>query len=249
MFCPATPHSILAKELRELEYGLEKIMGYRLKIVERAGTKLQDLLTSSNPWKGELCERKDCMLCDSKTRSGKNLKQECTRRNLVYETRCHTCEEKEKRKIEQEEGKDEKEKRREIEKIKIFKYVGETARSVFERAREHKNDIEQLKPCSHMLKHLLDQHEGENFGEIVFNLKVVRYCKSSWERQISESVVIQQERHHHLLNSKAEFNRSAVPRLATKIGESQYKKWEKENEKDKEKHEALEEKIRNLRKI
>ena len=122
-------------------------------------------------------------------------------------------------------------------------------RQLGERSREHLSDIEQLKPCSHMLKHLLDQHEGENFKEVTFNLKVVQYHKSSWERQISESVTIQQERHHHLLNSKAEFNRSAVPRLATKIGESQYKKWEKENEKDKEKHEALEEKIRNLRKM
>ena len=249
MFCPATPHSVLAKELRELEYSLEPIMGHRLKIVERAGTKLQDLLTSSNPWKGKICERDDCMLCESKKRTGKNLKQECTRRNLVYETRCYTCEERERRKIEEEEGKDEKEKTKMMEKIKIFKYVGETARSVYERSREHLSDIEQLKPCSHLLKHLLDQHEGENYDDIIFNLKVIQYCKSSFERQVLESVIIQQERHHNLLNSKAEFNRSAVPRLATKIGESQYKKWEKDNEKDIEKHEILEEKIRNLRKM
>ena len=61
MFCPATPHSILAKELRELEYSLEPIIGHRLKIVEQAGTKLQDLLTSSNPWKGKDCERLHAM--------------------------------------------------------------------------------------------------------------------------------------------------------------------------------------------
>ena len=83
---------------------------------------------------------------------------------------------------------------------------------------------------------------------MIFNIRVLSYCKSSFERQILESVTIQKERHHHLLNSKAEYNRSAVPRLTTKIGEKQYKKWEKEAEKDIEKHEELEEKIRNMSK-
>ena len=54
-------------------------------------------------------------------------------RNLVYETRCSTCEEKELRKIE-EEGDEEEEKKRKIYKIKIFKYVGETARREEQRA-------------------------------------------------------------------------------------------------------------------
>ena len=108
--------------------------------------------------------------------------------------------------------------------------------------------MEQLKPCSHMLKHLLDKHEDEDHGEIVFNARVLNYCKSSFDRQVLESVKIQQERGHNLLNSKAEYNRSAVPRLTIKIGEKQYKKWEKEVEKDKEKNEELEGKIRDLRK-
>ena len=63
-----------------------------------------------------------------------------------------------------------------------------------------------------------------------------------------ESVIIQQERHHHLLNSRAEYNRCAVPRLTTKIGDFHYKKWEEETEKEKEKEEELEEKIRKMRK-
>ena len=92
MFVPYTPHSSLALELRDLEYGLEKIMGYRLKIVERSGDKLLNLLTSSNPWRGKICDRPNCMLCETKTRTGKNLKQDCSKRNLVYETKCQTCE-------------------------------------------------------------------------------------------------------------------------------------------------------------
>ena len=109
--------------------------------------------------------------------------------------------------------------------------------------------MEQLKPCSHLLKHVLDMHQNENPEEIKFSVRVLSYCKSSFERQIMESVIIQRERHHNLLNSKAEYNRSAVPRLTTKIGEKQYKKWEKEAEKDMEKNEQLEEKIRQMRKM
>ena len=160
---------------------------------------------------------------------------------------CYTCDEREKRRIEEEE-KDEKERERRLKGRKIFKYIGESARSVYERSREHLSDMEQLKPCTHLLKHLLDVHEGEERSEIQFGIKVIKYTRSSFERQILESVIIQQERHHHLLNSKAEYNRSAVPRLATKIGESQYKKWEKDIEIEKEKHEKLEERIRQLRK-
>ena len=175
------------------------------------------------------------------------MKQECSRRSLVYETRCQTCEEREIQKIKELE-KDEKEEKQLLGKNKIYKYVGETAHSVFERSNEHLSDIEQLKPSSHLLKHLLDQHEEEDHKAIIFNLKIISFCHSSFNRQIKESVVIQQERGHNLLNSKAEFNRSAVPRLTTKIGESQYKQWEKKAKADMEKHEILEGKIRLMRK-
>ena len=93
--------------------------------------------------------------------------------------------------------------------------------------REHVADMQQLKPSSHLLKHIVDKHENENPAEIEFGIKVIKFTRSSFERQILESVVIQQKRHHHLLNSKAEYNRSAVPRLASKMGENQFKKWEK----------------------
>ena len=50
------------------------------------------------------------------------------------------------------------------------------------------------------------------------------------------------------MNSKTEYNRSAVPRLTSKMGEHQFKKWEKEEENDKERNEELESRIRMMRK-
>ena len=97
-------------------------------------------------------------------------------------------------------------------KIKRYKYAGETNRSTFEQAREHLGDMDQLKPGSHFLKHLIEIHEDEEKENVRFWIRVVKFTRSSFERQILESVVIQQERtKHHLLNSRAEYNRCAVP--------------------------------------
>ena len=46
----------------------------------------------------------------------------------------------------------------------LYKYLGETCRSLYERGVEHINDMEQLKPGSHMLKHILESHEGTYFS-------------------------------------------------------------------------------------
>ena len=108
MFVPHTVDSGLAKELRELEYNMEAMTGHRLKITEKAGSQLEDLLTSSNPWKGVDCGRDKCLLCETKLYTGKLLKQECDRRNLVYETVCITCEERDTEEIEKDERDDKK---------------------------------------------------------------------------------------------------------------------------------------------
>ena len=52
------------------------------------------------------------------------------------------------------------------EKIKKHLYVGETARSVYERAFEHQYDVEQLKTSSHMLRHLLEMNEVQSKVEL-----------------------------------------------------------------------------------
>ena len=131
MFVPYTRGSELAKELRETEYQMGDMTGSRLKVVERAGVKLMDMLTRANPWKGQDCGRQKCLLCETKKYTGKHLGQECTRRNLVYETRCITCEERENKKIEEETAGDDKKGNERKQKMKLYKYVGETARSVY----------------------------------------------------------------------------------------------------------------------
>ena len=169
----------------------------------------------------------------TKLRTGKLTSQECSKRSLVYETHCLNCEEIEGQKIEKMEVEDQ-EKIEMKRKVKLYKYVGETSRSSYERGWEHYNDMVTLKNKSHMLKHAIINHPGQDILDVKFGMKVVQFCKSSFERQILESVVIQKERNdHNILNSRAEYNRCSLPRLTTQLGDQELKKYEKKLEEDK----------------
>ena len=212
IFVPQTKGSRLAKSLREKELELEKLSGWRFKIVERAGEKLENILHQSNPWSGQDCERKGCLMCKTKAETGKNTRQNCSKRNVLYETWCETClkvEEEKVAKVELEGGEKGSKKRKKNEEIQMVKYVGESARSCHERGTEHLSDMLNLRTTSHLLKHYLTSHEGEEINSIVFRMKAVKFHKNAFERQIHESVRIQSSRNKHiLLNSKAEYNRS-----------------------------------------
>ena len=246
MNCPCTPGGELAKRLRSGEEQLRGPTGYVVKIVERAGEKVVDQLHKTNPWRGEDCNRQGCHHCWTKIKTSKYKTQCCKKRSLIYETWCISCEEKEIAKIKNE-TEDEKERKSRIAKIKLHKYVGETARTTFERGFEHINDKKQLSSKSHMLKHCLEMHREEKMDEVEFGIRTVRHTRTSFERQILESVIIQENRNHHILNSKSEYNRCALPRLTTKIGENDYKKWEDKQKEDAVKEKEIESQIRDLR--
>ena len=228
MFCPYTPGGDLAKRLRDVEENMEKNTGYRIKIVEEAGEKILDILHSSNPWKGEICGRSNCWLCETKEMTEKGKKQDCSKRSIVYETWCETCLRQEMMKIDEGEN-DEQEKMRKKQNIKVHKYIGETARSAYERGIEHKNALEKLDEDSHMLKHIANYHENEEIEDIRFGMRVVKYTRSALERQVLESVRIQEEREkNYIMNSRSEYNRCTIPRLTAKMGEEDYDKRRQE---------------------
>ena len=49
MLIPYTAHSELATRMRDYEEKMQEMTGYRLKIVEKGGTKLVDILHKANP--------------------------------------------------------------------------------------------------------------------------------------------------------------------------------------------------------
>ena len=166
MFVPYTPGSELARRMREAETNLQEITGYRVKIVERTGTKLEDLLHKADPWQGTPCEREMCMLCMTKQWSGKHMSQDCHRRSLVYETWCETCLERDTEKAKQDADGDRKKLEMLTKKISKHKYIGETNRSFFERGWEHLNDFKNLSIKIHLLKHAVEMHDTEEFNTL-----------------------------------------------------------------------------------
>ena len=247
LFIPYTPGGELTRRLRAAEEDMARQTGIKIKIVEKAGTKLVDLLHKSDPWQGADCRRENCLLCRTKIATEKDERQDCTQRSIVYQTWCLNCEKTAREKILEEE-KDEEKAKEKIKKIPLFKYIGETARSAYERGLEHLRDFQEMKLDSHMLKHFLEKHEEESMENIKFGMKITKSARSSFERQISESVQIQiNNQDHIILNSKAEYNRCALPRLTAKIGNYTLDEVEEKKKKEKEEEKILASKVRNLK--
>ena len=173
--------------------------------------------------------------------TGKGKKQDCTKRSLVYETWCQTCYLEEEKKIDDEEI-DEDEKEQKKRKIRMHKYVGETARSAYERGLEHQEAYEKLEEDSHMLKHVVNHHRDMELEEVKFGMRVVSFTRSAMERQVLESVKIQEERSKsNIMNSKSEYSRCTIPRLTAKMGDKDY---DKKRDKEKEEEKIMEEEVK-----
>ena len=87
---PCTSGAELAKRIRQYEMMAKEQSGWYLKVVERGGDTLTDLLHRSDPWSGEDCRRDACLACETKSRTNKNKNktQDCSKRNCIYETWC-----------------------------------------------------------------------------------------------------------------------------------------------------------------
>ena len=67
-------------------------------------------------------------------------------------------------------------------------------------------------------------------------------------RQVHESVLIQQNRNHILLNSRSEFNRYSIPRLTVKLGDKEMTELAISMRAEQKKEDELERTIRDLKK-
>ena len=106
-------------------------------------------------------------------------------------------------------------------------YVGETGRSLFERAAEHRGDAVKKKHTSHIFKHWAIRHP-EMTVQPLFKFKVLRSHKTAMSRQIHEAIRISS---HGCLNSKAEFRQNQIKRLAVNLTPKELKAVEEEAEK------------------
>ena len=189
----------LASELRGLMSRLPPTLKFGVKIVERTGTALRNMFGQGSLWDGAQCGRGqgECVTCHQEC----EVLPPCTRVSLVYENICTKCNPDAGGK-------------KEIKKIKDDPpsvYIGETSRSIQERAAEHHADLRNRREKSHMLKHQVLHHNQE---DTPFVMRAVSYHRSALSRQAAEAVrIMRRGGEGAILNSKGEFNRCFIPRL------------------------------------
>ena len=95
-------------------------------------------------------------------------------------------------------------------------YLGETSRSLHERAREHVNDANSVNAKSHIVKHWLETHHELNEPPR-FRFQVKRCFKDCLTGQLSEASAINRSR-DILLNSKNEYVTNCITRITVQEG-------------------------------
>ena len=191
LFVTPTPGGVLAKELQKREEELNKNTNERIKVVEKGGLKVKDILGSKNPFKRSNCSQKTCPLCtksDLVDIQTEEVKIPCSTNNVGYRWRCLTCKE------------------RDIVKV----YEGETGRSARLRGSEHLKDLEKKREKSVLLKHKISDHPTE---KVKFKMEITKKFKDALTRQANEAVRIYSRPGHEILNSKSEFNHPPLGRV------------------------------------
>ena len=200
LFTEWSREGTLQKSLREVCERLAPLIGFRVRVTERGGTELSSLLSNKNLWSGQGCGRQKCFPCKQEG----ERKQECKVRNIVYESECSLCTGEKNEKSTGTEASLRKE-------GEPHMYVGESSRSLQERAGDHFSDARRGVKKGHMLDHMDRVHKEKITMPPPFSFKVVKSCQSALERQVREAVRI--ERRGAVLNKRGEFNRCKLTRL------------------------------------
>ena len=131
LFLPHTPHSELKKLVQATEDRLNNNRATKVKIVERNGNKLREVLCNKTPWRSEACSNTECVACCYAPGS-------CRKRNVLYRAVCVHCGVKGVSSV----------------------YWGESHRAWVDRLAEHTHALKTLNPTYATVRHTLEQHPG-----------------------------------------------------------------------------------------
>ena len=188
LIVPVTKDGILAKEVRQREFEINKNGNTRVKVVEDGGVQLKNFLVKKDPFPTLKCETNKCFIC--KSEKSENLRFACNSDNVGYQLQCDTCFE------------------RGITRV----YEGESSRSARIRGSEHLSDLKYQRSSSVLYKHKEKEHNGE---KMEISMKIINKFKDPLTRQANEAVRIgrRNEKKGELLNSKNEFHHPKIARI------------------------------------
>ena len=195
IFVPSTRGGLLLKKLKESEEQMCDLTGFKVKFQEAGGAKLINSF-EKDLGKGKHCGRKPCPPCDT----AGDKRQNCRSRNLIYESSCQTCNPSSLQEV-----------KTTTAQPRVGVYVGETSRSLHERAVEHVNDAVDFNPKSHIVKHWMLSHPEMN-SPPKMSFKATSMYRDCLSRQIGEALRIHHSR-DTLLNSKSEYLSNCITRI------------------------------------
>ena len=153
-----------------------------IKVIEKAGKQIKTIFQKSDPFKPEKCQDTECFPCQTNN-NGKSTN--CRKDGIVYQITCNKC---------------------------PAIYIGESARNANCRGREHLNDHETNKDCSVMQRHTQLHHKHDTHPpKYTMTVKQI-YANKCMERQISESIQINNMPFIDRINTKIEHIQNRLPR-------------------------------------
>ena len=202
---PNTAGGELLNKLILKEAQIARVTGYMIKMVEGNGVPLSRLFPAPIP--SGKCIKKDCIVCHM----SENPSSKCSVRSIVYIAECQevvndtlTC----------------------PDSI----YVGESSRSLAERANEHYLGGTRLDERNFITKHWLEHHpHSRDPPRIKFT--VVRTHKDALGREVEEALLIEKANVDlTIMNSRGEWNSGSITRLTVMHSERELKKKVREIE-------------------
>ena len=182
MFCPVTPKGELKKELQKVENRFGQIQGIkRIRIEERAGTKISEMLRNKQAWNKVKCEKERCWPCETAEKESELGK--CSKESVTYKIKCVG------------------------ENCQKNKYRGETAANRYTRGKKHLSDLASRNTSNLPLwRHCVEEHGGELQ---TFQTAIT----GSFRNDSTDTVQIENTPTGSLMNDRAEWNMTRVPRV------------------------------------
>ena len=179
IFVTATPASELARSItRRLREAKVPV-----RVAEKSGPKISQLLVKTDPFHQDVCDRANCLVCTTRDPSAKG-RSNCHKEGVTYSLEC------------QQEG---------CGGI----YIGESATTAFVRGSEHsyqyglhKRGLEggRKSVCG---RHVVEKHQGDH--SVSFSMSVLsHYLGETHQRQVDESTRIDCTEEDRLINTRGE---------------------------------------------
>ena len=239
MFLPNTKGGILLRRMRENEEKLASLTGFKIRYSEAGGMKL-GMLFSTNLSSGQPCGREKCQPC---MMSSEGKAQDCRATGILYESSCCLC--NPKTEMQGNTSSPEEDHQQGLQagkkyvadpshKGRVGIYIGETSRSLSERAGEHYRDARDFSKKSHIIKHWMNNHQDEDKIP-PFIIKITKKYRDCLSRQVGEAIAIHMSG-DELLNSKNEYASNCISRVGVEetTFERKQREWEEETDEKKE---------------